>query len=377
MRNIIYILIFFGSRLFSQEPVFSDFYNNPIYLNPALAGQYQIRASFNANNQWYNIPGQLNTQTFSLDGSLSTKKWTDVPNPVELILGMYVLNNHEGELGMKFNDYSLLLGTKFTKSNHSLSIPIQLAYVTKQLDLSNAVFMQNLDPVFGNIYTSNFIRTSLNRSHIDFHSGFNYSYINRIKSYDSKLDFGIAFHNLIGTHRDGFLSHNAVNRLKTTIYFSFLKKGLGLIGDLRFSGFYQRQVNQQTVQFSSHIFPNFGNMGNGRTFLGTGIFFRQQFLNTSLVSDPTLSFETIYFPLFILLRKKEYIFRFSFSHGFCVSELAGGNPGGIGEITLLIIKNSDNHWDFCPGDKQVRNELSKKQKKGRNKLNKRRNRVIR
>ena len=82
MRNIIYILVFLGSSLFSQEPVFSDFYNNPIYLNPALAGQYQIRASFNANNQWYNIPGQLNTQTFSLDGTISPKNGMIDPDPL-------------------------------------------------------------------------------------------------------------------------------------------------------------------------------------------------------------------------------------------------------------------------------------------------------
>ena len=374
MRNITYILVFLGSSLFSQEPVFSDFYNNPIYLNPALAGQYQIRASFNANNQWYNIPGQLNTQTFSLDGTISPKKWNDRPRPAELVYGLYALNNQEGELGMKFNDISGLFGAKVRlQEKHVLSFPIQFVLASRKIDLTNAVFMQNLDPVLGNIYTTNFIQTPLNRNHINFHSGLNYSYTNRLKSYDSKLDIGIALHNLLGTEREGFLSHNSVNRLKTTIYFSFLKKGV-FNSNMRFSGFYQSQINQKTLQIASHFTPTITGLGN--TYVGTGLFFRQQFLSSTIAGDPFKTFETIYFPVYFLIPNKAFIIKTSFNYGFPISEISSGRPGGIGEITLQIINNSDNYWDICPGDKQVRYELNKKQKRNRGKLEKRRTRKV-
>ena len=80
MNFVLNIIVLFGLILSfeinAQEPVFAQFHNNPIYLNPALAGEYRFRTSFNNNNQWINIPGQFNTQFFSVDGVVDAKSFS-------------------------------------------------------------------------------------------------------------------------------------------------------------------------------------------------------------------------------------------------------------------------------------------------------------
>ena len=52
----------------AQEPVFSQFYFNPLYLNPALSGMdNNFRLFVNSKNQWSKVPTQFNTHSISFD----------------------------------------------------------------------------------------------------------------------------------------------------------------------------------------------------------------------------------------------------------------------------------------------------------------------
>ena len=57
MKNLVVIfLIFSGLKIYAQEPVFSQYYFNPIYLNPALAGMdNNFRLFMNGRNQWVKV----------------------------------------------------------------------------------------------------------------------------------------------------------------------------------------------------------------------------------------------------------------------------------------------------------------------------------
>lgn len=63
------ILLFAQSDfLYGQDPEFSQFYANPLYLNPALAGTGECsRANFNYRNQWPSMPGNFITYNASID----------------------------------------------------------------------------------------------------------------------------------------------------------------------------------------------------------------------------------------------------------------------------------------------------------------------
>lgn len=51
--RIVLILLFLGAKAFSQDVQYSQFYANPFYLNPALAGSTELtRVGVNFRNQW-------------------------------------------------------------------------------------------------------------------------------------------------------------------------------------------------------------------------------------------------------------------------------------------------------------------------------------
>lgn len=69
MKRIIYILIFFSSAIaYGQDPQFSQFYSNYLYLAPSFTGLTENnRLSTNYRNQWPEIPNGFVTYSVSFD----------------------------------------------------------------------------------------------------------------------------------------------------------------------------------------------------------------------------------------------------------------------------------------------------------------------
>jgi len=62
------LILLSGRGLFAQDPIFSQFYANPLYLNPAMAGSSVCpRLIFNYRNQWPAISGTYITYNASYD----------------------------------------------------------------------------------------------------------------------------------------------------------------------------------------------------------------------------------------------------------------------------------------------------------------------
>ena len=54
--------------LFAQDPTFTQFYSNPLYLNPALAGSTGCpRINMNYRNEWPQLTGNYVTYSASFD----------------------------------------------------------------------------------------------------------------------------------------------------------------------------------------------------------------------------------------------------------------------------------------------------------------------
>lgn len=57
--------------LYSQDPTFSQFYANPLYLSPSFAGATEeYRLSMNYRNQWPAIPGVFHTYSIGFDKAM-------------------------------------------------------------------------------------------------------------------------------------------------------------------------------------------------------------------------------------------------------------------------------------------------------------------
>ena len=67
----LFILCFLVSNqqeVFAQDPTFTQFYANPLYLNPAFAGSNKCpRISMNYRNEWPNLSGNYVTYSASYD----------------------------------------------------------------------------------------------------------------------------------------------------------------------------------------------------------------------------------------------------------------------------------------------------------------------
>jgi type IX secretion system PorP/SprF family membrane protein len=74
-KRIIYLLLLsfiFSANSFSQDPTFSQFYANALYLSPSFTGATsQYRFSLNYRNQWPAVPGVFNTYCISFDKAMT------------------------------------------------------------------------------------------------------------------------------------------------------------------------------------------------------------------------------------------------------------------------------------------------------------------
>jgi len=86
--STIFILMLLVTRLFAQDPQFTQFYAAPMFLNPAFTGlTYEHRFAANYRNQWPGIKTAYNTYMASYDYNVSN---------VNSGIGGFVLQDHAG-----------------------------------------------------------------------------------------------------------------------------------------------------------------------------------------------------------------------------------------------------------------------------------------
>lgn len=169
----------------SQDPSFSQFYSNPLYLNPALAGTGDCsRLMFNYRNQWASLPVSFVTYSAAAD------RYFDV-----LSGGVGVLVNAD-------NIGSNLLTTIRASAIYSYHLRISNAvmlnagfeatYHQQKLSYEDLIFRDMIDPITGTVNPGNTQEIPLNRNAVtvpDFSSGL-------LLGIGEKYYAGIAVHHL-------------------------------------------------------------------------------------------------------------------------------------------------------------------------------------
>jgi len=75
VKKIIYLFLLFSifAESSGQDPTFSQFYANPLYLSPSFTGATQeYRFGINYRNQWPAVPGVFHTYSISFDKALTS-----------------------------------------------------------------------------------------------------------------------------------------------------------------------------------------------------------------------------------------------------------------------------------------------------------------
>ncbi len=294
----------FGQSL--PDPHFSQFYANPLYLNPAMTGSNICpRIIFNYRNQWPALSQTFVTYNASFDMYV---------HKLHGGVGIEFLADRAGDGMLNTTMINGMYAYKFRASeNFHVSAAIQASYIQTKLDWAKLQFGEQIDPNYG--YNPNLgtpetppERTSI--SNVDFSTGVVFAYKNSIYG-------GVAVHHL--TEPD----NSFYNEGESKLYMKFTVHG-GAVIDLSGSGSYDFDYG------SFSISPNFMyqqqynfhqlNVGIYLTKLPViaGAWFRYNFeLADAIIPMVGVEFKG---------------FRFAYSYDISLSKLSGV-AGGAHEIS--------------------------------------------
>lgn len=151
----------------SQDPNFSQFFNTPIYYNPAYTGlNTGLRARFTYRDQYANLPVDFRSYYFSADLG-------DRNLPGSGGLGLQIASNNEGLGFIKDLSVALTVGVRVPLSSIMVAqFGIKAAFVQRYLNWNDFVFTDQFSEKYGNIYPSTFQTPDINtRTVPDFGAG--------------------------------------------------------------------------------------------------------------------------------------------------------------------------------------------------------------
>lgn len=185
MKNRVGIMVFFVfvfiSTIKAQDPQFTQFYANPIYLNPAFAGSQRCpRLCFNYRNQWPNLSGTYVTYSASYDQHIDA---------INGGLGINVMQDNQAHGTLKTTYVNVMYSYAMTLSRHfTLRFALQAGFLQKALDKTKLNFGDMIDARRGFVWNTNEIIPQSNKSAFDFGGG--------ILGYSKRYFFGAAFHHI-------------------------------------------------------------------------------------------------------------------------------------------------------------------------------------
>ena len=175
------LLVALSGELLAQDPTFTQFYANPVYMNPALAGSSGCpRVALNYRNEWPQLTGNYVTYAAAYDSYFKN---------ISGGVGLVAMHDVQGQgtlqtsmIGASYS-YYLKVNRKFR-----LMFGTQAAYYQKYLDWSKLTFGDMIDPRRGFIYNTGDVPRGGSRYFFDASAG--------IVGYSKHFFFGVAANHL-------------------------------------------------------------------------------------------------------------------------------------------------------------------------------------
>ncbi|MFZ1667033.1 MAG: PorP/SprF family type IX secretion system membrane protein, partial [Flavobacteriales bacterium] len=164
MAMVLALGLFGTLTTFAQDPQFTQFYANPLYLNPAFAGTARCpRVSLNYRNQWPALSGTFVTTSASYDQDV---------RGIMGGLGLLVTSDQAGKGTLNTTTVSGIYSyTQAISRKFSLKAGFQATYFQKSLDWNKLTFGDQIDPRRGFIYTTNDVPRGGSIGNADFSAG--------------------------------------------------------------------------------------------------------------------------------------------------------------------------------------------------------------
>lgn len=307
----ILVILVPGKELRSQDPHFSQFYANPLYLNPAFTGSNNCpRLTLNYRNQWPSISGAYVTYNASYD------QYFDA---ISGGLGLLATSDRSGEGALNSSHYSLMYAYRLKVSRtFNINAGIQASYFQKSVDWTKLTFGDQIDPKWGFVNQTNEPSGVYESSGVDFSAG--------LMGYTDKLYIGFSAHHLTEPN-EGFNDYSELP-LKMTGHagFNINLAGSGRNREIKDPILSPNIMYQQQGQFHQ---INYGMYLDIKPII-TGLWFRQ--------------FLEGYDALVILAGFEYKKYKFGYSYDLTVSKLSNAS-GGSHEVSMGLKFN-------CPPEKK-------------------------
>lgn len=135
-------LLFLCGTTSAQDHIYSQFYNAPIYLNPALTGQFDgsFRMNMVYRNQWTAMSGDLSYVSASMDYQFKN---------INGGVGLMFNSSNEGTAYLKKNNIAGTYSYNVGSDGFIASFGLQAGITNRQMDFSKLVFSDQLDSRYG------------------------------------------------------------------------------------------------------------------------------------------------------------------------------------------------------------------------------------
>ena len=197
------ICTFSSNELKAQDPEFTQFYANPMYLNPAFAGSSMCpRLVFNYRNQWPGISGTYITYSASYD------------QHVEAIaggLGVLVTSDQAGEGTINTTNASVIYSYYLPVTREfSVKLGVQATFAQKNVDWTKLTFGDMIDQKLGFVNRTSEVEPNTTSSNLDFSAG--------ILGYSKSFFIGGSAHHLTEPNESFYSGGNSPLPMKFTVH---------------------------------------------------------------------------------------------------------------------------------------------------------------
>ena len=177
---LLFIMVGGNKTIIGQDPIFTQFYSNPMYLNPAFAGSRVCpRFALNYRNEWPNISGNFITTAAAYDQKVEGLSGG---------LGLIVLTDNAAKTVKTTRVSAVYAYNQSITRKFSINFGIEATFFQKSLDWNKLTFGDMIDPRRGFVYPTNDLSRGGTSSGIDFSAG--------VIGYTDKFFFGFATHHL-------------------------------------------------------------------------------------------------------------------------------------------------------------------------------------
>lgn len=148
-NRLLQLIIFFGFSLIvisgkAQDMQFSQFYANPLYLNPALAGATECaRVNLNYRNQWPSLTNAFITYSISYDQNLPS---------INSGFGVLLINDRQGDGALNTTMAGVIYAYNLQVTDGLfIRFGAEASYYQQRLDWEKLVFADQINPINGSI----------------------------------------------------------------------------------------------------------------------------------------------------------------------------------------------------------------------------------